>query len=46
MPELKLLNLPTKAAQVAIQATDIKDIEREIQSLVYESLDELSASNH
>ena len=37
----KLLTLPVKAAQAAVSATDLKDIEREIQDLVYESLSEL-----
>ena len=41
----KLLTLPIKAAQVAINATDLKDIEKEIKALVYESLSELSDGN-
>jgi phage terminase Nu1 subunit (DNA packaging protein) len=41
----KLLNLPVRAAQVALAATDIHDIEREIKSLVYEALDELAAGS-
>lgn len=38
----KLLNLPIKAAQVALAAKDLKEIEREIKELVFESLSELS----
>jgi len=41
----KLLNLPVKAAQVALAATDLKEIEREIKELVYEALSELSDGN-
>ena len=38
----KLLTLPIKAAQAALNATDLKDIEREIKDLVHESLSELN----
>ena len=41
----KLLNLPIKAAQVALAAKDLKEIEREIKELVYEALSELSDGN-
>jgi len=38
----KFLGLPVKAAQAAIQATEIRDIERDIQALVYEALNEFA----
>ncbi len=41
----KLLTLPIKAAQAAIQATDVKDIEKGIQDLIFESLSELENGN-
>ena len=39
----KLPNLPVKAAQVALTAIELKDFQREIKTLVFESLDELVA---
>jgi len=39
----KLLGLPTRAAQAAIAATGLHQIENDIRDIVYEALDELAA---
>ena len=38
----KLLTLPGRAAQSAIDARDVKTIEKDIRDMVYESLEEIS----
>lgn len=41
----KLLTLPIKLAQAALAATELKEIEREAEALIYEALAELSNGN-